>query len=209
MDEIRNERISAVRKLYGATFGTILNTLQEDRDLLATQAYDVVGGLVPHLDSYDGELDEYPFLLWALSILEPAARFAVILSKYQKLIRYRIHQELSSNVADLAVDDEDVFQDVSLLIFQNIESLARRGTARLPRRLSALIHRHCGFIHKKRRNRRRIVKEYGAGDALGIRGVATMTPEEQASQRFDEMGGEDGYYRSETIGKQSWGYRSA
>jgi hypothetical protein len=36
-----------------------------------------------------------------------------------------------------------------------------------------------------------------------------MTEAEMASQRFEEMGGEDGYHRSETIGDQSWGYRSA
>ncbi len=199
-----SERINA---LYNSTFRTILGTLAADRDLLALQAYDVVRGLAQHLDQYDGELDEYSFLLWALSILEPASRFIVLTSKYQTLIRQRIKLELRSKVEDVAVSEEDALQEISLLIFQHIDSLSRRGAARLPTRISALIHRHCSFIHKKRRNRARIVAEYG--DTIGIHGVSIMTPMELASQRFDQADGEGGYYRSETVKHASWGYRSA
>jgi hypothetical protein len=204
---IRDGRSETVRELYRATFGTILNTLQEDRDLLAAQAFDIADGLSQHLDQYDGELDQYSFLLWELSILEPASRFIVLTSKYRKLIRYRIHQELASSMVDVALSEEDALQEVHLLIFQLIDSLTKRGAARLPTRLSALIRRHCGFIHKKRSNRARIVAE--AGESIGSRGVAILTAAELASQRFDQTDGEDGYYRSETVKQASWGYRSA
>jgi len=200
VDNANTERVTAVHKLYRKTFRQILGTIAADRDLLALQAFDAVNGLEKHLARYEGPLDEYSFLLWALSILEPASKFIVILSKYQKLIRSRIRLELRSNVEDAAYDEEDCFQEISLLVFQHLDSLSKRGAARLPTRLTGLIRRHCGFIHKKRQNRYRIVSEHP--EEIGSRGVAVLSEMELASQRFEESGedGDGSYTRFEDVG---------
>jgi hypothetical protein len=93
-------RAEAVLQLYKQTFRTILSTISEDRDLLTLQAYDIVTGLSQHLDQYKGELDDAPFLLWALSTLHPASRVVILMVKHRKLI-YKAFWDILHSCEDL------------------------------------------------------------------------------------------------------------
>ncbi len=156
-------RQKAVAKLYVDIFESLLNIVSND--LPPADSLRVLEFLKDRLTQYKGALTQKAFHRWAIRTVKVEAKryqfTAQVLTEHGTAIRAAIRSALRSGILDCAITDEDLFQEVSSLIFQMAPQLAKSGTAMISSRLWALAQMHVAYHMKKRVNRNRIVKRYG------------------------------------------------
>jgi hypothetical protein len=121
------------------------------------------------------------------------AAFYNLIAEHGSLIKSAIRRTLfQSGYIEHSIEIEDVFQEVSLLLYQYTDALLKPGTAKLSTRIYELARLHVlGYHVEKGRNRLRIVEArmYERG---GFCGPETLSRMELASMRA-EMDDESGY----------------
>ncbi len=116
----------------------MLDGANETLSLAAWQAQDIVQGLALRLSEYDGALAQEDFLNWALSVIEPAARLAVLMTLCRKAV-YEGFWSILRECTDL-MDDETIpalESDVWTWVFENMDSILTQGAASISTRLHA------------------------------------------------------------------------
>lgn len=158
------------------------------KQLLATDTEAILQTLAEQLAQYTGPIEPQPFLRWAIGFVtgEAASYKTVtdILSEHGSLIKRTIRSELwRFTRLDIGVSGpEDIFQEISTLIFEKTPSLNRRGTARLTTRLVSLVKRHVYFYHNKPNwERLKLVEQFPTHWRC-----THLSTEERASNRFEE-----------------------
>ena len=106
LSALRADRTAAVEKLFTNCFGELLDGANETLSLAAWQAQDIVQGLALRLSEYDGALAQEDFLNRALSVIEPAARLAVLMTLCRKAV-YEGFWSILRECTDL-MDDETI-----------------------------------------------------------------------------------------------------
>jgi hypothetical protein len=145
--------------------------------------------LADSLTQYRGKAEPSAFVLWSTRFVQREARRFVltewILLTQRKLIKFTIYSAMKSTCQDRAIEDQDIESECALLVFRYALRLSKPGTAKLSTRLRALVKRHCGFALKKRKRRLEIVTTYET--TIGAHGCETLSPDELAEIRADEM----------------------
>jgi hypothetical protein len=119
----------------------------------------IISSLSGNFHRYGGPLEEQPFMAWATRFASrEAQRYEItgrILTEYEALIYDAIRQSLWTSAQDWSVEPQDVFWEITLLIFQKAHSLDKPGSAKLSTRIYGLVKRHCYLFHNARNTRRR------------------------------------------------------
>jgi hypothetical protein len=152
------DRTQNLEQLYLASCADLRSLIFEaEPSLFVTDADTILESLAGSLPEYCGELTLEAFYQWASAfVLTAAKRSAVtleIITKYRHLIETAVFKYSRASALDLAVETD-------ALIFKYADSLARRGTAKLSTRLTAMVRRHCWQQLKKRIRRFEIVTQY-------------------------------------------------
>ncbi len=150
----------------------------------------IVGTLSASLQSYSGPLKKDPFLAWAVALVQTEAQRYRMLDKargeHRSVIRAAISRALYGATEDCAVDVDDVFNEVLLLVFTLGPELAKPGSAKLSSRLFALARRHTyGYFTKKRNERHALITERVAEFGT-LPGFECLSDEEIAAMNASE-----------------------
>lgn len=119
----------------------------------------IIGKLFSNLHRYGGPPVEANFLNWARRFVsKEAARYEItgrILADYKDLINDAVRKSLWTYAIDRAVELQDIYWEIVLLIFQRAHSLDSPGKAKLSTRLYALVKKHVYQYHNKKNWKRR------------------------------------------------------
>ncbi len=175
--------ISAWSDLQASAYVAYPNLMVFDCDQILSTVAD-------RLQHYDEEVSSTAFLKWAGElVMREAKRFRLtseILTEHESMIRSAIRRAMLSAAVDAAVDENDLFAEVAMLIFEKANELNAPGSAKQSSRVFALARRHTLSYHtRKTANRLRILEQ--RPELLEMSGCETLSKLEIEADRAAEM----------------------
>ena len=195
-------RTNTVEGFYIANYSALLAlAFDTEPALLHSEGDEILAKLSQELPTFKGRLTDNAFSHWAGRFVKTTARNMIaskriiaedILRTHRKVIHFTV-EEVGSKSTDCAVTNDDIEAEIHMLVFRMALKLSEPGTAKvagrppaqLPRRLKALVVRHCLDRIKKDNNRLRIYTE--SKPFIGAHGCETVSDADWASYCADEM----------------------
>lgn len=159
------DRQSTHNSLYLQNHAALIGAAYESHPQLWTEDADrLMMALSRRLHRFGGPTDSAAFVRWAERFVRKEAdRYRItgeILHQHHSVIRDTIRKSLWTSAVDLAVEVEDIADEVAILIFERAHSLKKPGKAKLRTRVIALVRKHVYLYHNApNANRLRIVRE--------------------------------------------------
>jgi hypothetical protein len=197
------ERQQQIQQLMFHSYGELTQAAYEvNPTLLVFNTGPILEHLRQRLDKYRGPLDDggIAFTKWASKIVRRESRryefHSRVIKEYKLLIHAGIRAALNATSAqDHSVEADDIFNEVSLLIFNLAHALMKPGTSKLPEcppaklstRLFNLAKGHTHFYYVVKWERRLALNQERVAAGLPY-GVETLSDEELASMNAAENG---------------------
>jgi hypothetical protein len=152
------DRTSTLQKFYASNFGALKAAAHESQKLLFYEADAAVAALSRNLNKYKGPLNEESFLKWANRwVAREAARYpflTMVMTEHSGMIYAAIRDNLWTSAEDRAVEYQDVYSEVLMLVFNKAHVLCKKGSAKLSTRLYELTKKHVYLYHNSKNKRR-------------------------------------------------------
>jgi hypothetical protein len=152
------DRTTALKQFYASNFGTLKAAAHESQKLLFYETDAAVAALSRNLNKYKGPLDERSFLKWANRwVAMEAARYpflTMVMTEHSRVIYAAIKDNLWTSAEDRAVEYQDVYSEVLMLVFNKAHVLCKKGSAKLSTRLYELTKKHVYLYHNSKNKRR-------------------------------------------------------
>lgn len=192
----QRERRKQLEQLFTRNREQIREAALTDNRVTAIDADKIVDDLARHLSNYTGQLEDEAFTKWASELVTSAAQFIAneqfvkILQENSSAIRGGIRDMLYSvNRCDrwdnIDLLTEDIFQEVALYIWLNVDKFTKPTKAKLSTRLYGLARTHTLNYHVKKARRRRKAVERRVFDRRYF-GCEYLSDLELASMAADE-----------------------
>jgi hypothetical protein len=157
-------------------------------DLFVFDCDKVLATLKARLPRYKGPSTDAAFLRWGKSFVKQEARryqiTLTILGEQSRVIHAAINKALRGVAQERYIQHQDIYWEIARLIFDRAHSLARKGTAKLSTRLTALVIKHVHYYHRSYWQRRHeiLTKHVEQGGGFGCE---VMSEAELASERAE------------------------
>jgi hypothetical protein len=193
------DRTTSINRLYLAHFAEVRSAIYEHRsETLVWDAEKIMIALSERLRDYQGPISDEGFLRWAKAFVRrESERFSItnkIITEQRRIIFGAINRYRWTSATDRAVTADDLFAEVTALVFRKAHELNLPGIAgtKMSTRITGLVKRHVQLYYNAPNARRRRLIEKQISQ-LGELGVETLSPEEIASMESDASPWDAGY----------------